>query len=323
MGADDMSEAQSKSHKILVIKLSAFGDFILALGSMAAIRKQHPEAEITLLTTPIFKELAERTGFCDKIELCKRYKWHDVTSWWKLRQFLRHGGFSRVYDLQMNGRTKAMYRMLPKAAQKQFSGVVAGSDLFYPDPNWRDMHALDRHKAVLKVAGIEDVTIPDMTWMDGDISRFELKKPYVLLVPGCAPTRPDKKWPSKKYAGLAQKLDHEGYQAVLIGGPAEVAIGDEITMIAKNAVNLIGMTSFFDIAALARQASGAVGNDTGPIHLIAASSCPTLTLFSSASNPEHSAPCGAAVKIIQADDMADISLTDVMKAFEPRKIASS
>ena len=311
---------QQKSEHILVIKLSAFGDFILALGSMAAIRKHHPSAKITLLTTPLFKDLAERTGFCDEVRLCKRYKWHDLKSWLDLRRFMRHGDFYRVYDLQMNDRTKIMYRFLPRQAQKQFSGVVAGSDLFYANPNWRDMHALDRHKAVLAVAGITDVKIPDMTWMDGAVDHFNIKSPYVLLVPGCAPTRPDKKWPGKKYAALAQKLDHEGYQAVLIGGPAETEIGQEICAIAKKAVNLIGVTSFFDIATLSRQASGAIGNDTGPIHLMAASGCPTLTLFSGASNPEHSAPCGASVKIIQADDMKEISLLDVMQAFSPRKI---
>jgi ADP-heptose:LPS heptosyltransferase len=37
--------------KILVIKLSALGDFILALPAMAAIRQKHPKAHITLLTT--------------------------------------------------------------------------------------------------------------------------------------------------------------------------------------------------------------------------------------------------------------------------------
>ena len=38
--------------RILVIKLGALGDFVQALRAMAEIRRAHPGAKITLLTTP-------------------------------------------------------------------------------------------------------------------------------------------------------------------------------------------------------------------------------------------------------------------------------
>ncbi|HAK62204.1 MAG TPA: ADP-heptose--LPS heptosyltransferase, partial [Alphaproteobacteria bacterium] len=38
--------------RILVIKLGALGDFILAMGPFKAIRHHHAGAHITLLTTP-------------------------------------------------------------------------------------------------------------------------------------------------------------------------------------------------------------------------------------------------------------------------------
>ena len=44
--------------KVLVIKLSALGDFVLALAAMKHIREAHPKAQITLLTTPPFEALA-------------------------------------------------------------------------------------------------------------------------------------------------------------------------------------------------------------------------------------------------------------------------
>jgi ADP-heptose:LPS heptosyltransferase len=37
--------------KVLVIKLSALGDFVLALAAMRKIREAHRKAHITLLTT--------------------------------------------------------------------------------------------------------------------------------------------------------------------------------------------------------------------------------------------------------------------------------
>jgi hypothetical protein len=45
----------SATARILVIKLSALGDFIQATGPMKAIRTHHPDARITLLTTAPFE----------------------------------------------------------------------------------------------------------------------------------------------------------------------------------------------------------------------------------------------------------------------------
>ena len=44
----------ASAKEVLVIKLSALGDFVLALGAMKAVREFHPSARITLLTTPFF-----------------------------------------------------------------------------------------------------------------------------------------------------------------------------------------------------------------------------------------------------------------------------
>ncbi|HBA43779.1 MAG TPA: ADP-heptose--LPS heptosyltransferase, partial [Alphaproteobacteria bacterium] len=53
--------------RILVIKLGALGDFVLATGPFAAIRQHHADAEITLLTTPPFAAMARQTGFFDHV----------------------------------------------------------------------------------------------------------------------------------------------------------------------------------------------------------------------------------------------------------------
>ena len=54
--------------EVLVIKLSALGDFVLALGAMRAVREFHPSARITLLTTPPFEEFAKVMPYVDAVE---------------------------------------------------------------------------------------------------------------------------------------------------------------------------------------------------------------------------------------------------------------
>ncbi len=46
--------------RILVIRLGALGDFVQSFGPFAAIRAHHPDANVTLLTTAPFAELARQ-----------------------------------------------------------------------------------------------------------------------------------------------------------------------------------------------------------------------------------------------------------------------
>lgn len=61
---------------------------------------------------------------------------------------------------------------------------------------------------------------------------------------------------------------------MLIGQAAEQEAIDLIRSDCPEAVSLCGQTSIAEIASLARAACVAVGNDTGPMHIIAASGCP-------------------------------------------------
>ncbi len=53
-----------------------------------------------------------------------------------------------------------------------------------------------------------------------------------------------------------------------------------------------------------------MGNDTGPVHLVAAAGAPTIALFSSASDPAISGPRGH-VTVFQAPDLKDVTVETV------------
>ncbi len=300
---------------ILVIKLSALGDFIIALGAMEAIRKEHKEARITLLTTAPFKDMAERSGYFDEIVIDDRPSIFNILSWIKLFRFFNNGNFTRVYDLQFNGRTKKYFKLFLK--KPEWSGVIEGSKLFYPNPDWLNMHSFERHKQVLKIADI-DMDIPNIEWMNTDISHLELKKPYVVFIPGSAPQHPYKRWPTIRYGALALKLIREGYNVIAIGADAEQEVIDNIKKACPDLIDLCGRTTFYDIYTIAKGAAGVAGNDTGPTHIAALAGVPTIALFcTSHSQPELSAPIGKDIKSIGSEDLNDLSVSDVYDNFKP------
>jgi ADP-heptose:LPS heptosyltransferase len=97
----------------------------------------------------------------------------------------------------------------------------------------------------------------------------------------------------------------------VIGGLQEGELARAIQRKAPKARDLTGRTDAAQIAALGARSVVAIGNDTGPIHLIAAAGAPTVVLFSSASSPERSAPRGH-VTVFQAPALADLPVETVL-----------
>ena len=319
--ADQYGYDSPPHRRILIIKLGALGDFIQALGPMASIRRHHPDAEITLLTTKPFVSFGLACGYVDHVWTDTRPRWHDLKGWMSLRHKLRSGQFERVYDLQNNDRT-ALYLKLIGASHVEWVGAAPGASHRYDTPARTQGTALAGHIQTLAQVGIDDVVLDDLRWVAGNFAHFVqnegLKKPYILLVPGSAPGRPEKRWPAEKYAQLARIIDGWGYQPVVIGTQAENDITQKICAIHPATLNLTGKTALFDLAVLARHAAGAIGNDTGPMHLIAPTGCPSLTLFSRHSNPMRHAPLGPQVKTHQVDDLGNLDVETVEKLVSTR-----
>ncbi len=295
---------------ILIIKLSALGDFVQALGPMQAIRRHHKNAKLTLLTTKPFVDIAEKSGWFQEILLDERPRlWH-LPKVLRLRNKLRSGHYNRVYDLQTSDRSSFYYRLMG-SPKPEWSGIAKGCSHPHDNNQRDDMHTVDRQAEQLSMAGINNVPFPDVSWMEADPTVFGLPHKYALLIPGGAPHRPDKRWPADKYGQLATRLHQDGITPVILGTKAEAEEAKIIQSICPEAISLLAKTTLFEIAALARKAKFIIGNDTGPTHLAAIAGAPTLALFSHASDPELCGQRGPEVEILRVPDLSNLPVPDV------------
>lgn len=306
------------TERILVIKLSALGDFIQATGPMKAVRAAHPEAHVTLLTTRPYTAMGEATGWFDAVWSDGRPDWSDLPAVARLMMRLRGGRFDRVYDLQTQSRTVRYFQLLwPR--RPLWSGNAPGAAFRYAGAARDRLHIQDSQREQLRIAGIADVGPPDIGWMTGDAGKFGLAAPWALLAPGGAPHRPAKRWPAERFGALAAALLGQGITPAVLGhGEDEAALAATILAHAPGAVSLVGRTSFGDIAELARGAALAVGNDTGPMHIAVAAGAPAVVLFSADSNPDLSAPrpirADQPVRILREADLGDLEAEPVTRA---------
>lgn len=298
-----------EKQNILVIKHSALGDVVLATAGFAAIRTHHPDAHIVCLTTRAYAELLADSPYFNEIWIDSKPRFFDRKGIRKLKVILNSKKWDWIYDLQTSTRT-TFYQWLLARPWPKISNVSAWGSHGYTDPERHKRHALDNLYRQMETAGIEGLGLPDMSWLTADISHIAPNSQYALLVAGGAAHRPDKRWPADHYAALAQELVAKKITPVLIGTDAEAEALTSITTRVPQSVNLCGKTNFAQMATLARGAALAVGNDTGPMHIIVASGCPSIVLFSKASNPDHSAPVGK-VKIMRKANLADLTVDEV------------
>ncbi len=305
---------------VLIIKLSALGDLIQALGPCAAIRRHHPDAPITLLTTAPYADFCRQAPYFDNVWVDSRPRLTDLPALLSLARRLRTPRFARVYDLQTADRTTVYHWLMRRLdGGPAWSGIAPGSSLRHTNPQRTRLHTQERQADQLAVAGITNVPPTDLSWAQADLAPLfpgsdgHPPARFALLVPGGAPHRPDKRWPAAHYAALARHLVDRGITPLLLGTASEQTEAETIRRAVPETLSLLGRTSLEQLAVLGRKATLAVGNDTGPMHMLAMAGCPSLVLYAHASDPALCGQRGPSVEILRVPTLADLSPEGVIR----------
>jgi ADP-heptose:LPS heptosyltransferase len=300
--------------RILVIRLSALGDFVQSLGPFAAIRRRHAADHVGLLTTAPFADFAAGLGCFDEVLIDRRPKPSALKEWWALRRHLRQGRFDRVYDLQTSQRSSNYLRLFAHHGRPEWSGIASGCSHPHANLDRDRQHTIDKQAEQLLMAGIYPTPLPRSAAAFGEPPAGLAGRDFVVLVPGSSPHRPAKRWPVSRYGELARCLSARGYVPVVVGTNEEWTLGAQIRETYSEVVDLVGNTGLEELAALVRAARLTVGNDTGVCHLAAAAGGPVVVLFSAESDPALCAPRGDLVQVLAVADLNELGVDAVLAA---------
>lgn len=312
------------SRSILVIKLGALGDLFNAMDAFQAIRAHHRADRVVLLTRPPFAGFVRHMPWFDEVITDLGPRGLRPGPWLATRRQLRARGFARVYDLQCNTRTNVYFQLLLPGRRPEWVGMARGCS--HPWPRYRqDAAPVPRRQLdMIGSAGVPSAGEVDLSWLDAPLDGIEVPERFVLIAPGCAPHRPYKRWPARRFAEFARRLQTErGLATVAVGTPVDADMVDAIRAEAPDVISLLGKTSILQVAALARRARGVVGNDTGPIHIASSVGAPTLVLMSGHTDPERMMPRGADVGFVREGRLEDLGVDRVLSALRLRPEAAA
>lgn len=297
--------------RILVIKLGALGDIVQAEGAIHDLRLHHPEAEISVLTTPPYEKLLSRCPWLDRVLIDPRDSRFRLDRMARLGRMLKRQGFDRVYDLQQVGRTGFYYRLFFR--KTPWLGGVKGCSDYLRRPD--EQCAADHFRNSFLRAGImaENCLVSDVGWMGDDVtdilSNHSLDSGYTVLIPGCSNQHPQKRWPG--YGELAQYLIDQGQSVVTVPGPDEMELCEGIPGIMLTEQGRF--LDYFQLAGVLKKAGFVVGNDTGPTHIAAHLRCSGLALFSDHTPPEHTGIQHSRFTWLMSDRLAELRVEQVIE----------
>jgi len=307
-------------NNILIIKHGALGDIILAGSAMQAIREFNKDSYIVCLTGKTYAEILKNSPYIDEVVIDFKPRWYDIKGWINLKNLFMKFSFTHVYDLQTSYRSNIYFYLFYSFSKTKWCGIAYGCKYRHSNINRKKMHTYYRQKDQLYKCGINYEYYPDWSWLTINYKNDFLlpKKDFALIVPGAAFHRKGKKWSKDGYVNLINNLSKNGVTSLLLGSFSEKKYINDIISAVKNNIkfkpqNYAGKTSFKDIAYLSCHARFAIGNDTGPIHLIASTNLKTIVLFGPESDPKLCAPLGNNVKIIQKKDLQLIQVHEILK----------
>ena len=120
-------------------------------------------------------------------------------------------------------------------------------------------------------------------------------KKIIAMMPG-AEYGPAKQWPVAYYRELAEKLVEHGYQVWVLGSAKEARLGERIAA-RSGIMDLCGKTELVDVVDLLALAEYAVTNDSGLMHVAAATGARVIVLYGS-SDPNYTPPLSDSAQII-------------------------
>ena len=291
--------------RILFITATRIGDAVLSTGLAAHLLRQYPEAQFTVACgTPaegVFSRMPnrERTLLIDK----RRYDRHWLTLW---RQTV-----TTLWDLAVDLRGSAITLLLPVRRR----AIMRGGR--------RPGHRLTHLAGVLCVA---EPPLPVCWFAAEDGARAHSLLPHGVPLIALGPTANwvGKVWPAERFIELFRGLAAivPGARPVVFAGPGvtEQALAAPVLAGVPGAIDLAGRLTLPEAAACLTRCRLFIGNDSGLMHLAAASGTPTLGLFGPTPASEY-APAGRHARAVSApgpvgSPMSTLPVAQVLAAAE-------
>jgi heptosyltransferase-3 len=250
--------------RILFITASRIGDAVLSTGLLAHLAETHPQARFTVACGAPAAGLFAAAPFVERvIPMVKRKR---AGHWLDLWKQVVGTGWSLVVDL----RGSALGFVIPAWRRR----VLKSS--------WKPEHRLVHLSSVLGLAAPLAPRLWNTPEQEAEAAKLLPAGPPVLAV-GPTANWGGKQWPADRFAQTVERLTAAGGilpgARVAVFGAAGERASAQALLARPGIIDLMGKADLATVHACLKRSAFYIGNDSGLMHIAAASGTPTLGLF--------------------------------------------
>jgi heptosyltransferase-1 len=331
--------ASSGLFRILIVKLSSLGDIVHALPVAASLRASYPGARLAWLVEQKWLPLVSRHPALDEVFTVDSHAFRRRPHrWQEFGADLAHlRRFEPDIALDLQGTLKsALLARLSRAPRRigfasnlrlELGARLAYTTCVHPHSTHVVEQLLDLAAAIGPLQRRLEFPFPLPEAVQSEVDAWlETNRvgPFAFFSPGGGWA--SKRWPSDRYARLADLLERDHRLAVVINrGP-----GDADLDLAHRRAHTIRARLFSGdldhLAAILRRARIVVGGDTGPLQLAAALGSPTVALFGP-TDPARNGPYGPHTAVLRKTEASTYrrhaAFSPAMLAITPEEVAQA
>lgn len=263
---------------ILLIRPGGIGDAVLLAPAICSVKKAYHQVRITILAERRNAGIFSIVPGVDEV-LC-----YDQP-----RDFLHalRGRYDVVIDTEQSHRLSAVVARFASAPVKIGFDTNERRRMFTNQiPYSHNDYETVSFAHLLKPLGIERcgvkmgtpfLSVPDVASAKAaDLLELLHNETFVTIFPGASIA--ERRWGAERFRRVAEKLSIFGIRTVVVGGGEDRQQGEEITG-GGLGLNLAGMTSLSETAAVIQKSSLLLSGDSGVLHIAVGLGKPTVSLF--------------------------------------------
>jgi lipopolysaccharide heptosyltransferase I len=301
--------------RFLIVRLTALGDILHTVPAVAALRAAHPGAKIDWVVERKWAPVLEGSlAINEVIPFDRRSMWGVL----ECVQRLRENRYTRAIDFQGLYKSSILAGLSGAGRRVGFECAWArekGAAMFYTDrvtPVGR--HVAELNYSLAEFAGASRPVSPEYPLrvpaggaasIRARLHDLGISGPYIAVGPGGSWRA--KCWPAERYGEFCREFEKQNnIRVVLIHGPDEKSIAEQVARAAVPAVPLVVGTTIEELMGLLAHARCLVAADSGPLHLAAALGTPVVGLYGP-TDPARNGPFVPGAEIIHKAQPQEIS----------------
>ncbi len=255
---------------ILVVRNDRFGEFLLNIPALRAIKQTYPQAKITLAVSKEVEGLAKAIEYADVVVI-----W-DVD----FRKSLRRHKFDVcvILNPSKEAHTASLLAGIPvRVGYNRKWGFL----LTHKIADKKDLglkHEIDSNLELVSLIGADT---KDKSLSLGRLPVYSNTKYMDAVAVHPFTSDPRKDWPIERFQGLINKVTRDlGNKVIIIGKLEDINKARDFSEVSgETVINLVNKTTLVELANILKQCKLLVTGDSGPMHMACAVGTPVIALF--------------------------------------------